>query len=381
MRKTMIALAAMLLALTFCPAALARETMQVYLAKDALSVQQGQAMLALLSARYPHVDWALCAQAEDGKSLRTRILSDETPDVAICAPQEVLPFREMAQETASLSADGRRVQEQVVRACTDEAGMFMLPLLARHRKLAVREDALEKAHEAYMLDNVAHGVWYPTEFQQLLEALDAKGITPLELWPPEDSPDAMLALAQSVYGGAMLFEDGKTCIADNTPAAAGLNWLREMLDAGLFSMAESREAALSHFLTGQTAMFIDWTGGDGELPEGCAVKPYPSSAGLPVRSFDVVGVTALNTGSSLRAVMARSAAALLTGDEKALALLGPRGIFADGAVWLPCMRVTQEGQTLRRLLTDALRKTLDGEENANVLLRRTKAAMDTAYGQ
>lgn len=65
----------------------------------------------------------------------------------------------------------------------------------------------------------------------------------------------------------------------------------------MIAQAESRQDALEHFLSGKTALFIDWTQADAQrnarrLRENgieLVTVPYPTATGLTIRSFELTG--------------------------------------------------------------------------------------------
>ena len=64
-----------------------------------------------------------------------------------------------------------RMAQQVLSACEQDGELFMIPLLAHHRQMAVNRRRLEQEHLSDLLDARTHPVWYPLELQQALEAL------------------------------------------------------------------------------------------------------------------------------------------------------------------------------------------------------------------
>lgn len=78
---------------------------------------------------------------------------------------------------------------------------------------------------------------------------------------------------------------------------AALEWLQDRVKGGLIARAESRDEALTHFLNGETAIFMDWQSAYSRLyareleKNGVEIveMPYPSSTGFVIRSFELTG--------------------------------------------------------------------------------------------
>lgn len=76
---------------------------------------------------------------------------------------------------------------------------------------------------------------------------------------------------------------------------AALEWLQDRVKGGLIARAESRDEALTHFLNGETAIFMDWQSAYNGLyareleKNGVEIveMPYPSSTGFVIRSFEL----------------------------------------------------------------------------------------------
>ena len=106
--------------------------------------------------------------------------------------------------------------------------------------------------------------------------------------------------------------------------------------------------------------------------------PYPSSTGMPVHSFEVIGAVVLLTGDAQTDALAKAAAAFLAQDAQVQQILGERGIEEDGAVWLPAVGAHPQGTLLSTLLCDALRGTLMEGRSAAAVLRGVTQALDAA---
>ena len=260
--------------------------------------------------------------------------------------------------------------------------MFMLPLTAKHRQMAVNRRLLEKRRMGYMANTIEHPIWYPMEFDQLLEEFALADHPALEIWPAEpETCGALEALLQALYGGAWLTEGGETGQADHINVQASLEWLRDRVQSGLIARVGSREEALTHFLNGETALFMDWRTGDErrcarELEKNgveLLTMPYPSSTGFVIRSFELTGVC---VAAGANSALAMRAAALWHEDAQAQRALGERGIWKDDAVWLPEIDATQKGLTLRRLMCEAIESALSGESTPKDALRLVQTTLD-----
>lgn len=383
-RRTAAALFALML---LTAGAMAQGTMRVYIAGDALDEQTAQQLVEMIGRAVPQAEWTAEFEARTGESLRTLVLSDCAPTLAICAPGEALPWaREgMLLPLQSAVAGQSRMQPQVLDGCVLEENLFMAPLLARHRQLAVNVGRFEAQRLHYMLDELTHPVWYPTEFYQILEEFLMDDETAMEIWPAEPQTCAALfALVQAIYGGSLLSEDGEICQADSPEIHAGLRWLHEAVDCGLIGVAPSREEALRRFVSGETAIFADWTAQEAarqaEALEKNGVQvlamPYPTSIGLPVRSFAVTGVCVFASGDAARDALALRAAVFLHENAQAQVLLSSRAIWRDNAVWLPSLDASSRGATLRSLFCTAMNQAVCGEAETEEALARVQAAMD-----
>ncbi|MGN0774384.1 MAG: hypothetical protein ACI4MP_11425 [Candidatus Ventricola sp.] len=388
MSRFWIRAAAALFALMLLAAgAMAQETMRVFIAGDALDAQTARQLVELIGRALPQARWEAELEEETGESLRALVLSDRAPALAICAPREALPW---AQEgmllplQSAISGQGR-MQMQVLECCVLEERLFMAPLLARHRQLAVNVRRFEERRLGYMLDTLAHPVWYPTEFYQILEEFLLADEPAMDVWPAQPQTSAALeALVQALYGGSLLSGDGTLCQAGTPEIRAGLRWLGDAVAGGLIGYAQSREAALERFVSGETAIFADWTEEEAARQEealaenGVQVQtvPYPTSIGLPVRAFTLTGVCAFASGNIQADALAVKAAALLNEDAQAQAMLGSRAIWEDNAVWLTSLDADSRGATLRSLFCEAMRQVTEGRSDAATALEWVQAAMD-----
>lgn len=155
------------------------------------------------------------------------------------------------------AGDMEAVNSQVISACTEDGRLYMAPLTATQRQIAVNRRLLERQHFDYLTSATEHPVWYPMEFDQLLEDFALAKTPAVEIWEPRPEDCAALeALIQAIYGGTMLTEDGRHSQIEHVNVRAGLEWLRDRVRNGMIAQAESRQDALEHFLSGKTALFI-----------------------------------------------------------------------------------------------------------------------------
>lgn len=388
MKRIFVALALALSLLA--AAAMAEETsLEIYVSAEAMPIEMAQQLTALIGRALDLTDVTLIDGAKTGTTLRELVLMDRAPDIALCAPEEAMLW---AKEGLLAPMDGcvpdeTRMQRQVLDACSLDGELFMAPLMARHRMLAVNRRMLEGAHLGELLDARAHPVWYPLEMQQVIEEFALDGGVAAEIWPLTPGTSAGVeALVQAFYGGAFLSEDGRVCQAEGGSAVAGVAWLADMVGSGQIGWAQSREEALSRFLAGKTALFIDWTDADARASRASidesgleiVTVPYPSSSGMPVRSFDVTGAAVFLTGDEQTDALARQAVAFLGEDAQAQLILGNRAIWADGAVWLPSLSAHPQGALLRTALCEALASALTGGQPAAAAMRGVAAALEAA---
>ena len=366
--------------------ALAQNVLRVYVGEGAMEDGMVRRLTALLKERFEQAEFVL-EDGEDG--LRQLVLDDRAPNLAICSPREVYAW---AKEGLTLPLQqhigGQEdVARELLSSCVQDEVLFMAPLTAQHRQMAINVKMIEKHAMGYMLDEIAHPVWYPTEFQQILEEFAIADAPAMDIWKmqPQDCA-AIEALLQAIYCGRLLDEDGMTCMADEKDFQAGLRWLRDLVNGGMIGKLETRQDALDRFLAGETAVFLDWSR---QMQEKYAkqlreagitveMRPYPSSSGLPVRAYELTGVSVFDCGDAGDNALALQAAVFLHEDESAQAILGERGIFDDGSVWLWDLAANNRGTTLRSLLCDAAERVLAGEEDVVQALEMVKAGMNMA---
>ena len=165
---------------------------------------------------------------------------------------------------------------------------------------------------------------------------------------------------------------------------AALEWLQDRVKGGLIARVESRDEALTHFLNGETAIFMDWQSAYSGLyareleKNGVEIveMPYPSSTGFVIRSFELTGACVAAGTDNAKRELAMRAVAFWHEDAQTQMALGDRGIWQDDAVWLPEIDATQKGMTLRRLMCEAVEAVLGGECAPKDALRLVQAAME-----
>lgn len=366
-----------------------RVAMRVYVAQEALGEETARQVTRLLDSAIRQGKWTLEYQGKGCGTLKELVLADRAPQLAICSPGEAMAW---AEEGLLLPLDGRlgdttRIQRQVLEPCMREGRLYMAPLLARHRRMAVNRRMMEKGQFGYLLDPLAHPVWYPTEFYQVLEEFALRDRTALEIWPAAGGEGAAVeALVQAIYGGALLSWDGRSVTADSGEMRSGLAWIADMTEGGLIGLVPDRATALERFLQGETAIFIDWTDEDAarwsrqpqEERLELTTAPYPSAMGVPVRSFELTGLCALDSGDGGQRALALQAAAFLHEDAQAQMLWGGRAIFRDDAFWLPCLEADARGATLRSLFDAAIDAVIGGGTTAQEALHTVQAAAQAA---
>ena len=385
--KGILAAVWMLFAVLVSAGGAAQTAIDVFITEKAMENGQIRMLMELTKNEFPQAEWTYETQADTGRSLREMILDDDVPEIVICAPSEAYVWaKEDVFETMDAYAgDMTAVNSQVLSACTQDGRLYMAPLMASHRQIAVNRRLLESRHFGYLTSITEHPIWYPMEFDQLLEDFALAKTPALEIWTPRSEDCAALeALVQAIYGGTMLTEDGLHSQIDHVNVRAGLEWLRDRVRNGMIERVESRQEALDHFLSGKTALFIDWTKADEQryarqLRENgveLMTVPYPSSTGFTIRSFELTGAC-VPTGLENKArAMATRAVAFWCTDERAQIVLGDRGIGQDDAVWLPLQDADEVGVTLRRLMCGVVRDVLEGKSAPKEALKLARATMD-----
>lgn len=362
-------------------AAPAAAEMRLYVEKGAADTAQIQRMMLVLGGEDETVSWTLM---DNSQPLRDLVLSGNAPDLAVCSPAAARPWAEegMLLPLSTRIPDQKRMQRQVLDLCVQGEELFMAPLIARHRQMAVNRRMFEAMGLGYMLDRQAYPVWYPAQFYQILEEFMIRDQIAVDVWrASSDTVCAIETLTQAVFGGELLSEDGQICHAGTADMIAGVQWLADSVEAGMIGWQPSREAALERFLNGETAIWIDWTDelekrltqANGELTMDLVTMPYPSALGMSVRSFELTGVCAFLSEENARNARLLQACAQLHG--AAQETLGPRGIWQDGALWPASLEADDTGATLRSLFCEAVNCAVEQGEAADALWR-VQAAMD-----
>jgi hypothetical protein len=99
---------------------------------------------------------------------------------------------------------------------------------------------------------------------------------------------------------------------------------------------------------------------------------------LPVRSYELTGVSVFDSGDEEMNALARQAAAFLYEDAQVQRLLEGRGIFEDDSVWLWDLSASDRGAMLRSMMCAALEKVIGERADIMQALAMVKAGMDTA---
>ena len=134
--------------------AIAQEEMRLYVQEGCLEAAQAGRLLALLEQEGA---WALM---QDERSLRELVLAGDAPDLAICRPQAARPWAKEGLLLALQTHIGsqQRMQRQVLAQCVQDEVLFMAPLIAHHRQMAVNERLMEEMGLGYLLDQQAYPV-------------------------------------------------------------------------------------------------------------------------------------------------------------------------------------------------------------------------------
>ena len=379
MRKFMAAMAlTAMLPLTF---AQAEETL--FIAKGMLSPAQAQDMAAAFEEALGET---VCVtfEEETGKTL-TQSLPSGAGLAVLTAPQAAA----LARADRLLSLDGyvpalEQMERAYTQACVMDEQLMFAPLKVKQRMMAVRRDGFEAVNMGYLLDNRSHPVWYPAEFVQALDEMAVMNRPGMDVWRPgeEDLPwlSALLCCASELE----YMEEGTgACAVDAQEMERALEWMEDMLRAELIREAKDREEALSRFIGGETAVFIDWTQEESRqyaeaIREGeILLRAYPTFAGAPLHAGELVVLCILRGEEAKNEPLRRAAADVLAriGEKETL---WQRGLYSDGARVLPLYAAQEYGATLCRLLLDAAGGVIAGEEEASLAAQRMDRAMRTA---
>ena len=385
MKRIMVLLLLAVFALAALPAcAQDAPQIEIFVAAGAMDQEDALRLAALAQEAYPQADWRVTFEEDVGQTLRERVLEDRAPQIVLCAPQEALPW---AREGLLSPLEGRvpglsQMAPEVVDACVYDETLVIAPLLARHRRVAVNAEMLIARGLGYLLDGRSHPAWVPSELYQALEEVSLAGTVGMEIWLPQpDDASALEAFVQALYGGSLLDPDSGEMVA-------AMTWLRDLVKSGWIEEVPDRQTALAHFLSGQTLLFLDWTdeeerlytkgllGGNADIEP----VPYPSVQGRTVRSFDLTGAAVFASSDAQAVALATQAVSIWAEDERSGNALGDRGVWSDGAVWLPYLSAQSGGGTLRSLFCEAVRAMLAGEQTPPNAVRQIREVMQAVSG-
>lgn len=333
-------------------AAGAQADMQLLVGEGTMSGSQAQEMAVMLSETMGEHVLAVMAQ---GRGLSERIMDGDEPQLAIAYESEIRPW----------------AKEGFVAPLGGEAEGYALAVGMQERRMAVRAQRMEEAGMDYLLDERAYPAWAPLQVLQALDELALSGCAGLEVWAPEEEDTLFLeAFLQGVSGE--WFQTGTKSVQDADMKAVenALEWLGDMARSGLIGEAENREAALSRFIGGESAIFIDWSQEESvkyaqEIRDGeIVLMPYPSASGVPVYAARMICLCALDRAAA-DALMDASWTAI---GEKRLAA-------QDRFVTLDAL---EDGATLKKLICESAREILSGEAQAKEEAARIARVMKTA---
>lgn len=365
----------------------AAEEIRVFAAEGTMDERTASRLVQLLGREFPQAQWTLEHEQQTKDTLWELVMEDRAPQIAICSPAEVSLWEEegLLLPLTEHVGDQKSIAPAVLAACTQGEQLFMAPLAARHRQMAVNRRMMEKRHLGYLLNPVEHPAWLTSQLYQVLEEFLLTDQPSMEIWPAEpESCEAIAALLQTLYGGRLFEEDGAVCLEDASALCAAAEWLREMTEQEMIGMAADREQALARFVSGETAIFLDWTE-EMEAQHRAQLEkngvqvvalPYPSASGDVVRVFDLAGAAAFNSGDAQKNALAVQAIAFLHEDIQAQLLLGSRAVFRDEAQWLPALGVSADGAAIREQLCAVLQDILGGEEDPETAFAALQSVAD-----
>lgn len=363
----------------------ARAEFTLYAAEETVSKAQAQAMADALSEALEQ-EVELLLEEQTGERISQRIFAGHAPRIAVLDAQQAALW---ARTGMLVPLDGcvkalGRISQEFVDACVLEERLMLAPLLTNKHVMAVRTDRFQAVNMGYLLNSRAHPVWYPSEFVQALDEMALLSSPGMDVWPPQDEDSLWLeALLQGV--GDLNLSDPSTGAygADGKALEAALEWMEDMLQAGLITTAQDREEALDRFLSGETAVFPDWTAAESERyaqeirREEILLRPYPSLTGGQRHACELVVLCAFSTGDEQEDEQSRQAIASLLEAELPESALWRRSVYDDGAQCLPLLGAQEYGATLKALLCEAARAVIAGEEDAQQAARRIDRAMQT----
>ncbi|MBR5224566.1 MAG: extracellular solute-binding protein, partial [Clostridia bacterium] len=309
----------------------------------------------------------------------------ETPCVAVLSAEAAAHW---AREGLLLPLDGcldaiGNIPQEFADVCAADGQLMFVPLAAQRRMMAVRPDGFQAVNMGYLLDSRAHPVWYPSEFLQALDEMALVDAPGMEIWPPQQEDALWLeALLQGIGGGEFADETTGAYVMEEETLTHAFEWLREMLSAGLIETSESREEALARFVSGETAVFADWTAQESErfaqaVREGeILLRPYPSLTGTRRHAAQLTVVCAFASQNEQENALYCRAAALFgaAGADE----LGERRLGEEGTQRFAMTGTMPFGATLRMLLCGEARRIIKGETDAESAAGRITRAMRTA---
>ena len=365
------------------PLTLAQAEGTLYIAKGTVSPAQAQDMAKALGEELGETV-RLTLQEETGETLAQSLPAGAGLAV-LTAPQAAA----LARAGLLLPVDGcvpslEHMERSYTQACVMDEQLMFAPLMAKRRVMAVRRDGFEAVNMGYLLDNRSHPVWYPAEFVQALDEMAVINRPGLDIWQPGEEDLLWLSALLCCASELEYMEEGTgACAVDEKEMERALEWLEDMLRAGLISEAKDREEALSRFMAGETAVFIDWTAEESTvyaeaIREGeILLRAYPSLTGTPLHAGELVVLCVLR-GEDMQNERLRRAIAGLLARAGEKATLWQRGLYSDGARALPLYAAQEYGATLCRLLLDAAGGVIAGEEDARLAAQRMDRALRTA---
>ena len=143
--KRVLAALLLLCTVTMSVGAAAQTQMNVYFAANAMDEETAGALMERTRQAFPQAQWRAIGPTGE-RDLRALILGDDMPDLIVCAPSEASLW---VSDGLFIALDGcltdvSRISEPVLDACVQDETLFMLPLTAKHRQMAVHRRLLDK---------------------------------------------------------------------------------------------------------------------------------------------------------------------------------------------------------------------------------------------
>lgn len=363
----------------------ARAEFSLYAAEGTISAAQAQTLAGVLKEALDQ-EVELILEEETEERISQRVFAGDAPSIAVLDAQQAAIW---ARTGMLVPLDGcvegiEHMAQELVDACVMDEQLMLAPLLAHRHVMAVRPDRFQAVNMDYLLGSRAHPVWYPSEFVQALDEMALLDRPGMDVWPPQDDDPLWLeALLQGVGDLNLLDPLTGAYAADEQGLENALEWLEDMLQAGLITAAADREEALERFLDGETAVFPDWTAAESKRyaqeirQEEILLRPYPSLSGGQRHACKLVVLCAFSTGDEQEDAQSCRAVAAVLGADLPEAAAWRRSVYDDGAQCLPLLGAQEYGATLKALLCDAARAVISGEEDAQQAARRIDRAMRT----